>query len=288
MKALIRRVKLNLNVAGLVLTNRWLRGSDVACSYDQIAPHYDDNWLQHLRAVTDSLLSTIPDRHYTDILDLGCGTGYTTAHLSSRYTWSRMTALDISQGMLRHCRERVGRSDLRYVCDDMLAYLRKQETDSLDLIVSAWAIGYSVPARVVSEAARVLRPGGVFAFVVNYLDTLEPVFDALRFCMRRYPDRVRKVIFPRFPRNRQTVLRRLARTGMGVLHDKEGCQLIRAHPDSEEGILFWLLRTGVLAGFDRMMPLGTDPELSAAFENHLIDNWRPLTHHYIMAAGEKV
>jgi SAM-dependent methyltransferase len=288
MNALLRRVKLNLNVLGLALTNRWLHGDDFARSYDRIAPHYERTWLTHLRGITDTLLSAVPDRRYGHILDLGCGTGYTTARLASRFPASRITAVDISEGMLGECRKRVDEPNVRCVREDMLAHAKNQESASTDLIVSAWAIGYSEPWRVVDHVSRLLRRGGVFAFVVNYLDTLKPVFDTLRFCMRRYPDRVAKVTLPRFPRNRKTVLRRLSRRRIGVLRDQEGCCLVREHADKGERLLSWLLRTGVLAGFDQMMPLGTDPELGAAFENHLIGNWRPLTHHYVMVVGEKV
>jgi len=101
-----------------------------------------------------------------------------------------VTALDISAGMLDAARRRVGAApDVTWIQDDMLAFLLRRAAGQAALILSTWAIGYSHHRQVLREAGRVLAPGGVLAFIVNYADTLAPVFHAFHRCLARHPTR---------------------------------------------------------------------------------------------------
>ncbi len=279
MGKLLNCLKLNWRMLGHALHHRWLGPIDYAAGYDRLAADYDANWLNRLRPVTDRLLALTPPEA-SRILDLGCGTGYTTGALERRYPGAELTAVDLSAGMLAEARKR-GIS-ARLVQADLLTYLMATPPASCDLIVSAWALGYSRSSRVIRACARALRPGGTLLFVVNLRDTLPAVFYAYRRTLARFPRRAAKALWPRFPASAAELAGDLRRSGMAITFSEEG--EISAQPP-ECGRLSWLLRTGILAGFDQVLPLAEDPEVGAYFESELDRSARPFTHHYAMFRG---
>ncbi|HAH06131.1 MAG TPA: hypothetical protein DCM05_06320 [Elusimicrobia bacterium] len=277
--------RLNLRVAALALTGRWLDEKAVAASYDQAAEGYDKSWLSHLRSVTDTLLSQLPRPEPGAVLDLGCGTGYATRLLAEANPTLKVTGVDISEGMLARARERLQGREVVFVQDDMLRFLRARSAGSASLIVSAWSLGYSKPPSMLLEAARVLEAGGTLAFVVNYADTMEPVFTAFRKCLARHPGLVRLAAWPRFPASWEDLSRPLERGGFELVWREEGFKGI---PRPAEGaVLPWLLRTGVLAGFDRMLPLREGGPAAESFESLLAEDPTPLRHHYAAVVARK-
>lgn len=272
-------IRLNLRVAGLALGRRWIQNRDVEKSYDLLSADYGESWLEHLRPATHRLLSRLPESVGGPILDLGCGTGETTSWLSERYPSATIQAQDISDGMLAAARQRVDNQSTTFRCGDMLAFLQEQPTESAELIVSAWAIGYSHPGQVLKEASRILRPCGRFAFVVNLFDTLEPVNIAFRKTMQRYPEKLMAVSRPQFPRSWKKLERDAHSVALATEWNQEGRISICT---AGEASLPWLLNTGILAGFDAMLPLRNDPVVADFFEKCLQEQSAPLEHHYIM------
>ena len=286
---LSRVLRLNLRVFRLALAHKWLSKAEFAESYDHLASDYDSTWLKHLCSVTDQLLSRLPQIQPGRILDLGCGTGYTTAHLAGHYPDHPLTAVDISENMLDQARKRLSGQNTECVHADMLEYMLSQPTESVSMIVSGWAIGYSKPDRLVKEVARVLTPGGTFAFVVNYADTLRPIFLTFQKCMFRFPEKVTMAYIPHFPKNWAVLGKMLQRHGFSITWHDEGEQvIIPPEHTKEDGILSWLLKTGVLAGFDQMLPLTEHGEVTQYFEQLLQANKEPITHHYVMVVTKRI
>jgi trans-aconitate methyltransferase len=287
--ALLKRIRLNGRVIRLILANKWLTKADYGVSYDQLAPQYEANWLCHLRSVTDILLQHIPEREYRSILDLGCGTGYTTDYLAQKYSTASIIGVDISSGMLQEARKKSSHAHVHWQQGDMLEFLHTRPSGSSDLILSAWAIGYSAPSDVIRQASHVLTSsGGVVAFVVNFLDTLGPVFQTFRECMRAFPEKVGCLVMPRYPRSWTQLQQTLEQAGFQVVFHQEGQQLIREYFQPDAPVLPWLLHTGVLAGFDQMLPFHKDPRLCEFFEQRIRQTDGRLFHHYIMVIGEKL
>ena len=200
MSRLVQLARLNTRVAALALQGRWLTPAVVAAGYDKVAPTYDTAWHQHLRPATDDLLQRLPRGLTGVILDLGSGTGYTARCLAQANPEATVVAVDISPAMLERAR-REAPANLRCVVSDMLDFVRSQPTASAELIVSTWALGYSRPARLIRECGRLLPGGGRFAFIVNYADTLAPVFRSFQRCMLAFPGRMRLAAWPRFPKD---------------------------------------------------------------------------------------
>ncbi len=272
-------LRLNLQAAQLLVRCRWIGSRQVKASYDRIAPHYDANWLCRLRSVTDRLLTRLPEVPAGKILDLGCGTGYTTGALAARYPNAEIIAQDISDGMLAVARKNYAAKNVAFADGDMRGFLKNTPPASVQMIVSAWAIGYANPPAVLREARRVLCPGGVFAFVVNLRDSLYPLYIAFRRTMQHFPNELQALAFPRFPKSWQHLSRQAAACGLTALWHDEGYQPIAM---AHEAGLPWLLRTGVLAGFDNMLPLQDKPHVADYFERCLREQAQPLRHHYIM------
>ena len=273
-----RCIPLNFQMLRFILAKRWLSKRDYAESYDKVAATYDEQWLCQLRPVTEKLLAALPQAGKGDILDLGCGTGLSTLHLEKEYSENPIIGVDISPEMLNIAREKCSRSEL--VEGDILEFLKSRPDDSVSLIFSGWAIGYSKPADIISETRRILKPGCAFAFVVNYSDTLAPVFNAFRKCMNKFPGQVKMALWPKFPHEAKNLLKPLKKNGFATLMQEDG----RIQIDSPEGeiTLEWLLKTGVLAGFDQVMPLRDNPELIEYFNKVLRESNEPLEHHYFM------
>jgi SAM-dependent methyltransferase len=98
------------------------------------------------------------------ILDLGVGGGRTTAALAARA--SRYVGGDLSEAMVRRCRERFPALDFRVLdAADLSAFAEA----SFDAVVFSFngldcLPGEAARTRCLAECARVLKPGGVFVF----------------------------------------------------------------------------------------------------------------------------
>ncbi len=281
MNRALELVRLNARVAGLALQGRWLGPGDVAADYDQVAATYDRVWHCHLRGVTDELLGRLPRGLRGTILDLGSGTGYCARHLARVNPEARVVAVDVSPEML--ARAAAGPpANMQCVVQDMLEFVEGWEARSPALIASTWALGYSHPARLIRRCGALLASGGLLAFIVNYRDTLAPVFRAYQRCMLRFPARVRLAAVQRFPRDWGFLEGTLRRTGLKVTWRQEG----RKHIEPPAGpLLLWLRQTGILAGFEGML------DLSAAaadyFEGQLAPHRDEIFHHFAMAIARK-
>lgn len=282
MSRLVQLARLNTRVAALALQGRWLTPAVVAAGYDKVAPTYDIAWHQHLRPATDDLLQRLPDGLTGVVLDLGSGTGYTARCLAQANPEATVVAVDISPAMLERA-QREAPANLRCVVSDMLDFVRSQPTASAKLIVSTWALGYSRPARLVRECSRLLPGGARFAFIVNYADTLAPVFRSFQRCMLAFPDRMRLAAWPRFPKDWDSLENQLRQSGFAVEWHQEGARKITA-PAGE--LLPWLRQTGILAGFEGMLDLSGP--VAALFETDVAEGREDIYHHFAMAIARKL
>lgn len=282
----LKRIYLNLRALRLALTGTWLRASDVAHSYDTIAASYDENWLVHLQGTTDALHETVAKfkSSANAVLELGCGSGYSTEWLLKQYSEATIDANDISPEMIAKAKKRTGESRARFHCGDMLELLKRQKTDSLDLVFSGWAIGYSQPAVIIAEAARVLKSEGVLAVIVNRLDTMPAVFEAFKETMRTFPESLEKALWPRFPKNKSEIVTLLEKSRLKIETLEDGAVPIAA---PSHGRLDWLQGTGVLAGFDAVLPLREPGPVREHFAEKLDATQQGWEHHYLLFIARK-
>ncbi|MEI8288594.1 MAG: methyltransferase domain-containing protein [Verrucomicrobiota bacterium] len=281
MNRYLQLARLNARVANLALRGHWLGPKEVGTSYNRVASTYEEVWLCHLRRATDELLQKLPSDLTGTILDLGSGTGYSAKHLAGTNPISKVIAVDISEEMLKHAQ---AHSPVNMNCSvsDMLPFVQSQADGSVCMIVSTWAIGYSHPTHLFRECSRLLPQGGKLAFIVNYADTLSPIFRAFQRCMLQFPNRVRMAAYPRFPKDWSFLQRALSKNQFEVVWHRDGKQMI-APPAGP--LLPWLRQTGILAGFDSMLDFSTP--VGEFFEAETARSKDNLFHHFAMVIATR-
>ena len=291
MKKYINFIKLNAKMLLNLCRSRVLSPSDFSSSYDSLAAFYDDAWLVNLRTHTELFIKNLPleKNECRQIADLGCGTGFASRCLAEKFPEALVEASDISRGMLDEALANDSSEErIHYSCCDMLDFSECFKDISFDLVFSSWAAGYSRPALLLSRISKILKPGARLALIVNSRSTLRPVFYAFEKCMHEFPGKTGKAIFPDFPKDEKTLAVMLESNSFKIEFMRSGSVGINAHFDEKGRILPWLLRTGILAGFDTVLPLSSDPVVAEAFEAFYREADMPLEHSYIEFCGRKI
>lgn len=111
------------------------------------------------------LLGNVADQR---VLEVGCGSAPCARWLASQ--GATAVAFDISAGMLRHAVEAAARSGVSAPLIQADAEHLPFQSETFDLACSAFgAVPFVAnPGRVMSEVARVLRPGGRWVFSVTH------------------------------------------------------------------------------------------------------------------------
>lgn len=114
------------------------------------------------RGATDELISLCDIRGGQSILEVGCGVGATSAYLATAHD-CRVTAVDISDGMIGRARERAVRRgaslDISFVCAD--AQQLPFHDGRFDAVIDESVIAFAQDKeRAIREYVRVTKPGG--------------------------------------------------------------------------------------------------------------------------------
>lgn len=120
---------------------------------------------ERLREAEVGLLGDVAGR---DVLEIGCGAAPCSRWLAAR--GAHVVGLDVSSGMLAHAQRAMERDEQRVPLILAGAEHLPFADASFDIVCSAFG---AVPfvadsARVMREAARVLRPGGRWVFATNH------------------------------------------------------------------------------------------------------------------------
>ena len=281
------RLRLNLRAVRLAMSGIWMDNADVADSYNRLADTYDERWASQLCTTTDRLHQRLPDVLTEDgmILELGCGSGTSTLFLRDKYSDVPIIAVDISAGMIDQAQMKLPDTKqlVEFHVGDMLDFLRQRRNNEAALIFSGWAIGYSQPATIIAEASRVLRPEGRLAIIVNRFDTMPAVFTTFRQTMRQYPGTLNKALLPRFPKGADVLSKSLKQNGFRIDFLEEGAVPIELPTENR---LDWLLGTGILAGFDAVLPLRDSGKVLDYFAGVLDQTDAGWEHRFVMFVAE--
>lgn len=141
--------------------------------FDQYAPRFENALLNDLRYRGPSLLfkAVLAVRgvakkpaYFKRAIDLGCGTGLGAAAFAKNV--DRFIGIDLSPGMIEKARASGFYAELEVA--DMVAGLASKPDASADFVLAADAMVYVADiAPVLSQAHRVLAPGGLFAFTTE-------------------------------------------------------------------------------------------------------------------------
>ncbi|HTG44097.1 MAG TPA: class I SAM-dependent methyltransferase [Verrucomicrobiae bacterium] len=140
-----------------------------------------------------------------DVLELGCGTGLFTAELAK--TGARITAVDISPELLEVARLQCQSANVRFVIQN--AYALDYADASFDSVLGSSVLHHLELDQALTEAYRVLRPGGHFRFTEpNMLNPQIAIQKNIPAVKRRLGDSPDETAFFRW-----SLQRRLGRIG---------------------------------------------------------------------------
>lgn len=158
--------------------------------YDTIAPKYEARYAQNpLAGVARELRALVSTSNARDILEVGCGTGHWVIELQPLVR--RIVGLDYSFGMLEQAHAQSSQLLLTNGDANYLPY----SSESFDLVLSLNALQHYTDQRAfITEARRLLRPGGALAIV-----NLDPHIGRDRWYLYDYFDGVKDADLRRFP-----------------------------------------------------------------------------------------
>jgi SAM-dependent methyltransferase len=111
-------------------------------------------------------LGVLGDLGGKDVLEYGCGAGQWSIALAR--LGARPVGLDVSIRQLEHARRLMERANVRYPIVNADAERTPFADGSFDVVMcDHGAMTFADPYRTVPEVARVLRPGGLFAFNIE-------------------------------------------------------------------------------------------------------------------------
>jgi predicted TPR repeat methyltransferase len=138
--------------------------------FDQHAPDFDEALVERLEYRGPELLLAAlrpadgQRLRLGSVLDLGCGTGLSGAAFRPYCDW--LVGVDISPGMIEQARAK-GLYD-RLAVSDLIEFLTAEAGAQFHLVLAADVFVYcSDLAPIAAAVARVLAPGGLFAFTVE-------------------------------------------------------------------------------------------------------------------------
>jgi len=127
--------------------------------WQRVAGKYDSTWASSTRQFIPPLLEAARVGKEMTVLDLGCGPGYVAAAAAER--GAHPVGLDFSSEMIAIAREKFPEIEFREGDAQELPFAGA----TFDCVLANFALLHlSNPERACTEAARVLRSGGRFAF----------------------------------------------------------------------------------------------------------------------------
>lgn len=127
--------------------------------WERVANKYDSTWASSTRQFIPPLLDAARVSGKMSILDVGCGPGYVSAAAVER--GANAVGLDFSAEMIAIAKEKFSQIEFRQGDAQNLPFGEK----IFDCVLANFALLHLAdPERAISEAERVLKPGGRFAF----------------------------------------------------------------------------------------------------------------------------
>ncbi len=184
----------------------------IQTAYDEWAAFYNDdsNPTRDLsaRALRNASLPWDDAR----VLDVGCGTGYNTAHIAAHA--DEVVGVDFSKNMLRHARKQVGDDHVQFMHGDITGTWPLADA-SFDIVVATLVLEHlESVGHVLDEAYRVLAHGGLF-----YLAELHP-YKQLLGSQAKYthPDTGEDVLIDAYPHATSDYLNEALASGFSLCH----------------------------------------------------------------------
>ncbi len=140
------------------------------------------NYDQHAgiqKITAEDLISFLPGKSYSDILELGSGTGILTEKLIRKYPQSKIIALDSSENMIKTAKQKIVSPQVTFISDDIMSY---SPTTKFELIIANAVLHWLGDLEAfIKKYRRQLKFRGRMAFSIFGPKT----FNELGFCLKQ-------------------------------------------------------------------------------------------------------
>ena len=144
------------------------RAREVAEGFTDTASDYERAVRRNLEGVR-RLVTVLPDGDYRDLLDVGCGTGWSALTFIARFAPERVIGVDPARGMLdvfRGHAEKLDGVEISLLEEEVMEM--SVPSGSVDAVICTMALHwFADKAGAVREMADRLRPGGVLAILAG-------------------------------------------------------------------------------------------------------------------------
>ena len=257
-------------------------------SYDRISDNYDQTWTNHMRDLTESLISKLSPKQGDICIDLTCGTGFATNLIAQR-TQNTVIGVDSSEGMLTQARNNYDHN-CNFIQADILEYLKEQASSSVDVITCCWGLGYSKPFAVLRQIKRVLKSGGKVAIIDNSLFSLREIIYCSFLTYAEQPEKLNNLMRFKFLPNSLALSSMSRILNLKTSYSANGSKSYTV--DSGPVAIDRLRATGAAAGFEYASEEKDEEQIFKRFaeiieEKYMTSNGITVTHRYLAGIAQK-
>lgn len=281
-------IKLSLRFFKKYINQSDLTNSLVKTDYDKIAEFYDAYWTEYMHGLSENMLKSLNPPKNCRSLDLTCGTGFVSSKLFE-ITEGDVTGVDISEGMIKIAQENYG-NRCRFIQADVLEYLKKQPSNSYDIITCAWGLGYLPSSKLFKEISRVINHGGKIGIIDNSTFSNWEVIWFLILALAEKPYAFKNIIKSHYLLTNISLALRMKLNGIKVIEYWKGEKIYKLSNGKKAMEQF--IRSGAAAGILQIIDDKYEDEIINRVGELLIrykgkKNIIPIVHRYIAAVGIK-
>jgi ubiquinone/menaquinone biosynthesis C-methylase UbiE len=257
-------------------------------SYDRISDGYDETWTHHMRELTEGLIGRLDARQGDICIDLTCGTGFATNLLAVK-SQNTVVGIDASEGMLTQARKNYGHN-CDFVQADILEYLKRQKSSSVDIVTCCWGLGYCKPFAVLRQIKRVLKAGGKVAIIDNSIFSLKEIISSSFLTFAEQPEKLRNLMRFKFLPGSWMLRIMLRVLNLKVSYSASGSKSYTVESGREA--IARLRATGAAAGFEHASDAEDEEQIFNRFaeiieEKHMTEDGITITHRYLAGIAQR-
>ncbi|MFC1551267.1 radical SAM protein [Candidatus Latescibacterota bacterium] len=217
---------------------------ELSAVYNRVHSYYDEFWVTEAGRPVEDLVAALSLNGNEAVFEAGCGTGFATVLIAEKLNDpSRITAADISGGMISQAKERAASKGIDSICfieGDALKIMLISET--YDIIFSSWVLGYIPLEPFFSAAARALSTGGRLAFIVHKENSPRIPLEIFGEIVAKDPSLLTKSIHFDFPKDANLIETEILAAGLEITHLAES-EIVFGY-ETPEKVLEHLLKSG--------------------------------------------
>jgi ubiquinone/menaquinone biosynthesis C-methylase UbiE len=277
----------------LLLSGKVVKKEDYKEEYNEISETYNI-WTEKMKCYSNEILriDLLDTNKEIKILDFACGTGYFTRNLLNNIDNRnlRITAVDISEKMLKVAREEIADSRCEFILQDGMSFLEKEQKEKYDAIYCGFALPYFNQKKIIKQWKRVLKTNGTLHLITNCKGTLEGIYEIYLELMKSNPFLISKIMEIRsnLPRSEKSLNAWFSKYKFDtIIIDTINEWVIF---DTPRKLFEWLKQTGAIAGTGKIFTNQKQSEeriIKKIEETLCFENQYRVNHKFILGVFQK-